>query len=87
MSLAGLGRANLHTDRIDKQNQTKLLDKSDDRRVDLHSETAQRNTHKENPRNTERDSGDFDFAQCNTDRDCYCEREYSMGDAATEKQR
>ena len=78
-------RTDLHTDRVNEQNQTKLLDECDDRWVDLHTETAQCNTHKQDPRNTERDSGDFDFAQRDTDSNRNRQSKYRMGNAITKE--
>ena len=80
-------RSYLHTDRIDKQNQTELLDESDNCRVDLHTETTQCDTDEKDPRDTERDSGNLDFAQRNTDRNSNSERKYRMSNAATKEQR
>ena len=77
----------MHTDRIDEYNQTELLDKSTDRMVDLHTETTQSDTREEDPRDTERNSGNLDFTQRNADRNSDSKRKDCMGNAATKEQR
>ena len=79
-------RSDLQTDREDEQNQPEFLHEVPDLAVHRHSEMTQDDAHEQNPRDSERDSADFDFSEQNADGDDQREGQHGMGDAVAEEQ-
>ena len=73
--------SHLNTNRIDKENQTELLDEVADFGVDCKTKVRQHNADKQNPGYAQRYRAELDTVQKQTDGDSQCEHNHRRSDA------
>ena len=78
-------RTNLQTDREDEEDKTKLLNEVQRLLVNIHSEVTCRDTNKENPRRSERDSFNLNLTQGCADGDNQRQSQHRVSNTVTKK--